>query len=890
MAQHSGSVSPRSTLATLTEIHDHLRLLWARLGTPHCWQCGAPIRRHTIPEIVRQTLALPEGAKIYLLAPVVRGAKGDHAEVFQQLRQAGFLRARVDGVLTEVRDNPRLNPKVSHTIDWVVDRLVVRPGIEERLTESLRTAARHGNGSVIVTHAEEGDWTDLTFSTRYACPNCQISYDELTPRSFSFNNPQAACPRCDGLGVVLELDPQRVVPRRDLPLSQLLSRLKEQTGGRVKLSKAEQATLLELLETFPTPPGVAWGPKTPLALWPEAVFAVLLHGRDDTVPPLPGLLPQLRRLGEAEDGADGDSPLTLDDFAGQLPCPECGGARLRPEARSVRFAGRALHEVTALTVDAALAWFSSAACGLAGSASLALPAKPQAADQTAQSAIKTVLFREITHRLHFLQEVGLGYLTLDRPAPTLSGGEAQRARLATYLGAGLLGVCYILDEPTIGLHPRDTARLLAALRGLQTGGNTVVVVEHDEAVMRAADYLIDMGPGAGRNGGRVVAHGTVAEVLRNPESLTAAYLRGTGVPPVEVSTGGTPVPRSRALVVRGGRHHNLKDITVAFPLGGLICVTGVSGSGKSSLVRDTLCPAVRRHLGLNAPPPGAHDAIDGLDHIDKIIEVDQAPLGRSARSNPATYTGVFDEIRKIFASTREAKLRGYGPSRFSFNVRGGRCEECQGQGVRRVALHLLPDLTVPCPVCHGKRFTRPTLEIRYRGLSIADVLDLSVQAARATFENIPHLVRPLQALVDVGLGYLKLGQASSALSGGEAQRVKLAAELARAATGRTLFVLDEPTTGLHFGDVAVLLGVLRRLTMPGNTVVVIEHHLDVIAAADWVIDLGPEAGAAGGRLIVAGTPADVAACLESITGRYLAMSGQGNASNPSRLDSGAPLH
>jgi excinuclease ABC subunit A len=590
---------------------------------------------------------------------------------------------------------------------------------------------------------------------------------------------------------------------------------------------------------------------------PEAQQA-FLHGVDQSGLSFPGLIPELRRRLEAAQTEEEKDGLRV--YAGNLPCPECGGARLNREARSVRFAGRSLPEATALTVDQAAAFFTAAG------SDVSTPADP------AQERVRSLVVTETLHRLHFLQEVGLGYLTLDRPAPTLSGGELQRARLATHLGAGLLGVCYVLDEPTVGLHPRDTDRLLRALRGLQERGNTVLVVEHDEEVIRQADYLVDMGPGAGRLGGWLVAHGTLAEVLASPDSITAKYLRDG---PAALGLTFSPVTpeevRSRpAITIYGARHHNLKNIEVAFPLGCLVCVTGVSGSGKSSLALDILGNAARRHVGLAAPRPGAHERITGLDHMDKVIEVDQSPLGRSARSSPATYTGVFDEVRKIFAGTREAKIRGYTASRFSFNVRGGRCEECQGQGVLKVPLHFLPDLTVPCPVCRGRRFNPATLEVHYRGKSIADVLDLSVEAAREFFANFPAVVRPLQALVDVGLGYLTLGQPSGHLSGGEAQRVKLAAELARTATGRTLFLLDEPTTGLHFADVANLLGVFRRLVALGNTLVVIEHHLDVIAGADWVIDLGPDGGEAGGHLMMAGTPLGVAQCPASLTGQYLA--------------------
>jgi excinuclease ABC subunit A len=759
VAQHLGAPHRRSTLATLTEIHDHLRLLWARLGTPHCYQCGTPIRRHSLAEIVHQTLQRPAGQKVFVLAPLVRDQKGEHKEVFQELRRAGFLRARINGVLIECRDNPKLNPRQCHTIELVIDRLVIRDGLEDRLIESLQTAIKHSGGPLIITEADDGDWHDQMYSTRYACPKCNISYADLTPRSFSFNNPHGACSTCGGMGWV----------------------------GKAEESEEEDN-----------------------------------QGDAVTPPPM---------------------------------CPECGGARLNKEARSVQFAGKGLHEITALTVDEALAWFN------------ALPASKA---NRPQQKIQSLLVREILLRLEFLAKVGLGYLTLDRPAPTLSGGEMQRARLATHLGAGLLGVCYILDEPTIGLHPRDTNRLIEALRGLQQRGNTVIIVEHDEAIIRQADYLIDMGPGAGKQGGRVLASGTVEQVLRNPESVTGRWLTDPSLRGPVAKVNPRPImDPANAVTIVGARHHNLKNITVAFPLGKFVCVTGVSGSGKSSLALDILGNVVRRHLGLKSPPPGEHDRVTGFDGIDRLIEVDQAPLGRSSRSSPATYTGIFDEIRRVFAKTKEAKIRGFGASRFSFNVRGGRCEVCLGHGSRKVALDFLPDLTVPCPACRGRRFNAATLAIRFKGKSIADVLDLCAADALAFFANVPGLVRPLEALVDVGLGYLTLGQSSSTLSGGEAQRVKLAAELAKTATGQTLFLLDEPTTGLHFADVANLLVVLRKLVDKGNTLVILEHNLDVIAAADWVIDLGPEGGAGGGYLLAAGTPAELAKSPVSITGQFL---------------------
>jgi excinuclease ABC subunit A len=763
VAQHLGAPQPRSTLATLTEIHDHLRLLWARLGTPHCYRCGTPIRRQSLPEIVQETLRLPAGQKVMILAPMVRDQKGNHKEVFQDLRQAGFVRARVNGVLIEIRDPPRLNAPQKHTIELVVDRLVIKEGIEDRLIESLQAAIKHSGGPLVVTDIEDGDWHDHLYSTRYACPKCDVIYPELQPRLFSFNSPYGACPHCDGLGLVRDTQ------------------------------------------------------------------------QGDAAAPLAG-----------EDDEDEEPREASKATAATRPCPECGGTRINHEARSVLFAGKAIHEIAEQTIDDAASWFKN------------LPPSPRA------DKIQSQVVHEILERLQFLQQVGLNYLTLDRPVPTLSGGEIQRARLATHLGTGLLGVCYILDEPTVGLHPRDTDRLITALRGLQQRGNTVIVVEHDAAVIRHADYLVDMGPGAGKQGGQVLAAGTVAEVMHNPQSVTAPWLAMRA----QARPAGARPDAGRIEIV-GARHHNLKNVSVTMPLGQFICVSGVSGSGKSSLVHDILCCALRLHLGLSAPLPGAYKHISGLDQVDKIIEVDQASLGRSARSSPATYTGIFDEIRQVFARTREAKVRGYKANRFSFNVRGGRCEACQGRGFRKVALHFLPDLTVPCPVCRGKRFNAATLAIRYKGKSIADVLDLNAADALAFFENIPGLVGPLQALVDVGLGYLTLGQPSPTLSGGEAQRVKLATELARPATGKTLFVLDEPTTGLHFADVANLLGVLRKLVDKGNTLVVIEHNLVVIAAADWVIDLGPDGGEAGGYLLAEGPPKEIAKCEASITGKFL---------------------
>jgi excinuclease ABC subunit A len=784
VGQRAGSPRPRSTLATVTEIHDHLRLLWARLGTPHCPNCGTPIRKHTVAEIVRATLARGEGRKVFLLAPLVQDATGANKEAFQHIRQSGYLRARIDGVLHEIRDTPQLDPRKPHTIELVVDRLVVRPHLEDRFTESIATVAKLGDGRVIVTDLDDGDWHDEAFSTTFACPRCRLALPDPEPRRFSFNNPYGACPTCTGLGFVAAADL-----------------------------------------------------------------------RDERVIPAVGDLSQTTDEDEEDDAASEKSK----SFTGFMLCPDCGGARLNREARAVRFAGKGLHEVTALSVADALRWFEES--------------PKQESDAPVEPSLiraRDVLLAEITTRFRFLDAIGLGYLTLDRPAPTLSGGELQRARLATFLGGGLRGVCYILDEPTMGLHPRDTDRLLRALRTLQKRGNTVIVVEHDEAVIRHADWLLDIGPGAGKDGGRLLAVGPTAQVLANPQSVTGMWLsRSAGDPPARISEPSVSAGEPPALRIRNARHHNLQDLDVSIPLGRLVVITGVSGSGKSSLARDILGYAARRHFGLIAPPPGAHDGIDGLEQLDKLIEVDQKPLGRSSRSCPATYTGLFDELRQVFTTTRTAKTRGYKANRFSFNTRGGRCEECLGRGGLKPGGAWLPDLRVPCPACHGRRFNPATLEILYRGKSIADVLEMTVAEALAFFVNLPALQKSLQPLADVGLGYLTLGQPSSTLSGGEAQRVKLATELARSTTGRTLYLLDEPTTGLHLSDVANLVRVLRQLVSAGNTVVVIEHHLDVIAVADWVLDLGPDAGAAGGNLVFAGPPRELAKCAASVTGQYL---------------------
>jgi excinuclease ABC subunit A len=842
--QRAGSHHPRSTVATVTEIYDYLRLLMARLGEASCYRCGAPIRQQSPEEILERLMALGDGTRVVLLAPLVRGRKGQHAETFEQIRKAGLVRARVDGEVYELDALPELARQKAHTIEAVVDRIVIREAGRSRLAESLRTAVQMAEGTVIACHgvpasgtggAAPVQWRDELFSTRYACPNCKISYQELEPRTFSFNSPYGACPACEGLGVRVDFDADLIAP----DLSRSLAR-----GAIVPWRDVRPGVLRrykEALAEFLSANDLCW--NTPLAKFTPKQRQQLLGGARG----FPGVLQLVAE--EYEATGDVERRDQLEAFRAETACPECGGSRLRPEARAVRLAGKAIHEVSQLTVSQAAVFF----------AELHFAREDQ--------AIAQPLVGEIRSRLDFLHKVGLDYLTLDRPAQTLSGGESQRIRLATGIGSSLVGVCYVLDEPSMGLHPRDNDRLIDALRQLQLRGNSVLVVEHDEAVMRRADWLVDMGPDAGLHGGRVVAQGSPSEVSRNDLSLTGRYLSGQARIPLPSQR--REVSSKRALVLEGATCNNLKDLTARFPLGVFVCVTGVSGSGKSSLLNETLARAVFRELYGSGPKPAPYKSLKGLKQIDKLVQVDQSPIGRTPRSNPATYTGAFDEIRKVFITTREARLRGYKAGRFSFNVKGGRCEECQGHGLQKIEMNFLPDLYVTCPVCQGKRFNRQTLEARYRGKSIADVLDLRVDEALAFFENFPVLRRQLGALDEVGLGYLTLGQSSTTLSGGESQRIKLAAELCRVETGRTLYILDEPTTGLHFDDIQKLLAVLNRLVDLGNTVIVIEHHLDVIKSSDWLIDLGPEGGEAGGRILAAGTPEDLAALPDNATGRYL---------------------
>jgi excinuclease ABC subunit A len=838
--QRVGTANPRSTVATVTEIHDYLRLLYARTGVAHCPNCGQAIRRQTPEQMVASVLAMTEGRKVLVLAPLVRGRKGEHREAFQAIRRAGLLRARVDGQVLEMKEEPpHLARTKPHDVEAVVDRLVVREGIRPRLAESIDLALKLSEGTIILSAQTADGWEDIRLSVNYACPDCGTGFDELEPRTFSFNSPHGACPSCDGLGTVSAFSPELVVPDRARSLAEgalAPAGLLGPKSGDGFLHAPELTAFLKRHRLATT---------SALGSWPAKTYQKFLQG--DPEHGFEGVLPRLER---ALASARTESQRTaLERFREQSPCPACLGTRLRPEGRSVTVGGRTLPEVSSLPL-------SEAHTFLAG-----LTFDP------ALERIGPPLVLEVVSRLAFLERVGLGYLSLDRSADSLSGGELQRVRLATQIGSGLVGVCYILDEPTAGLHPRDTERLLGSLKELRDQGNSVVIVEHDEATIRAADWMVDLGPGAGPDGGLIVAAGRPDDLVASGASQTARYLRpGTRIE-VPHSTRLSQSPGWLSVV--GASERNLKQVDARFPVATLTCVTGVSGSGKSTLVHDVLARALRRALGGGGERPGAHRRIEGLELIDKLIEIDQAPIGRGPRSTPATYTGVYDEVRKVFARTREAKLRGYSASRFSFNVKGGRCEACEGQGFRKVEMNFLPDLFVPCTVCGGKRFNRQTLEVRFKGRSIGDVLEMRVDAAREFFDAQPKVRHGLDALHAAGLGYVTLGQSSTTLSGGEAQRVKLAAELGRSATGRTLYILDEPTTGLHFADVERLLGVLHRLADLGNTVVVIEHNLDVIRSADWVIDLGPDGGNDGGRVVAAGTPRQVADTPESATGRFL---------------------
>ena len=853
--QKTAGANPRSTVGTITEVYDYLRLLWARTGTPHCPNDGSPVERQSASQITDLVLEWPEGTKIEVLAPLVRGRKGEFRDVFEAMRKQGFVRARINGETYDLSDVPKLNRRQNHEIAVVVDRLVVRAADRGRLADSIETALKAAEGVVEVVR-QTGSPRSRLFSERYACPKCGLSLPELEPRQFSFNSPYGACPDCSGLGTRREVNAELVLGDHSLSILEGVVLPWGEPSGYLR-----KVVLPALAKTYKFDLNTAWQDLSP------AVQKTLLRGAPGKTITYQydserwhgsyesgwkGVLDHVeKRYRETASDAVREQ---LEQYMVEQACPTCGGRRLKPESLAVLVAGRSIGDIVALPVREALDFFSH------------IPLRSNGRAGVDPEIAKPIL-KEVTDRLRFLVDVGLDYLTLDRSAVTLSGGEAQRIRLATQIGSRLVGVLYILDEPSIGLHQRDNARLLSTLRELRDLGNTVLVVEHDEETIRSADYVVDLGPRAGRHGGEVVAAGALDDVLRHRDSLTARYLRGELRIPVP--------PRrriasdDRMLRVVGARHHNLKDLTVEFPLGLFVAVTGVSGSGKSTLVTDILYQSLARHFYRAKVVPGAHERIEGLDHIDKVIDIDQSPIGRTPRSNPATYTGLFTPIRELFTYLPESKLRGYGPGRFSFNVKGGRCEACQGDGLVKVEMHFLPDVYVPCEVCKGRRYNRETLEVRYKGKSIADVLDLTVADALDFFEHQPRIRTKLELLNDVGLGYIHLGQSATTLSGGEAQRVKLATELSKRDTGRTLYILDEPTTGLHFEDVRLLLEVLHRLVDKGNTVVVIEHNLDVVKTADWVIDLGPEGGELGGRVVAAGPPEKIAQSKGSHTGEYV---------------------
>ncbi|MGA0220962.1 MAG: excinuclease ABC subunit UvrA [Candidatus Nanopelagicales bacterium] len=852
--QKSTSRNPRSTVGTITEVYDYLRLLYARIGKPHCPECGDPISRQTPQQIVDQVLDLPAKTRFQVLAPLVRDRKGEYGELFQQLQTQGYSRARVDGVVYGLDEVPKLKKQERHTVEVVVDRLTVNKESRRRLTDSVETALGLGHGYVVLDFVdrEEGDpERERIYSEHLACPRDGLSFEELEPRSFSFNSPFGACPECSGLGTTREVDIELVVPDVDRSLSE---------GAIAPWSRGTVSGYFSrLLEAIADEIGV--DVETPWKKIPARSKRVILEGYDEPIhvqyrnrygrrrsyyTEYEGVVPYVkRRHAEAETDASRER---FEGYMREVPCSACSGSRLKPLTLAVTIAGKSIADIASLPIGEAADVLSS----------LSLSER--------ESVIASRVLKEVNERLQFLVDVGLHYLSMDRAAGTLAGGEAQRIRLATQIGSGLVGVLYVLDEPSIGLHQRDNHRLIETLVRLRDLGNTLIVVEHDEDTIRTADWVVDIGPGAGEHGGQIVVSGTVSELVANPESITGQYLsgsRGIDVPAVRR-------PQERGwITIKGAREHNLQNVSARFPLGNFVCVTGVSGSGKSTLVNDILFNVLARDLNGARLVPGKHKSISGTDQIDKVVHVDQSPIGRTPRSNPATYTGVFDHIRKLFAATAEAKVRGYQPGRFSFNVKGGRCEACSGDGTIRIEMNFLPDVYVPCEVCHGDRYNRETLEVHYKGKTIAEVLDLPIEDALSFFEAVPAIARHLSTLVDVGLGYVRMGQSAPTLSGGEAQRVKLASELQKRSTGRTVYVLDEPTTGLHFEDIRKLLGVLQSLVDKGNTVIVIEHNLDVIKSADWIVDLGPEGGSGGGTVVAEGTPESVAAAEASHTGGFL---------------------
>jgi len=849
--QKTTSRNPRSTVGTVTEIYDYMRLLFARAGVPHSPATGLPIESQTVSQMVDRVMGMSEGTRLYLLAPIVRGRKGEYRRELQEMAKRGFQRVRIDGELYEIDEVPALNKKLKHDIEIVVDRLVLKPGLEQRLADSFETALGLADGLAFTEDADGGART--TFSARFACPVTGFTIDEIEPRLFSFNNPFGACPSCDGLGTEMYFDPELVIPDDRLSLDE---------GTVAPWANSTSQYYGQTLESLAGHFG--FKTSTPFKKLKKSVREMLLYGSDDedvtmryndghksydVHKPFEGVIPNMeRRWRETDSSWVRDE---LGRYQTVTTCEACGGHRLKQEALAVKLDGLHISEVADMSIDAAALWFASLEAKLS----------------TKQAQIAERILREINERLGFLVDVGLDYLTLSRASGTLSGGESQRIRLASQIGSGLTGVLYVLDEPSIGLHQRDNARLLETLKRLRDLGNTVIVVEHDEDAILAADYLIDMGPGAGVHGGAVVAFGTPEKVMKNPDSLTGQYL--TGARKIPMPTTRRTAKKGRKLTVRGARANNLQNVTVDFPLGTFTCITGVSGGGKSTLVIETLYRALARRLHRNRLHAGEHDSIEGLEVIDKIVDIDQSPIGRTPRSNPATYTGAFTPIRDWFAGLPESKTRGYKPGRFSFNVKGGRCEACQGDGVIKIEMHFLPDVYVQCDVCTGHRYNRETLEIRFRDNNISDVLDMTIDEAAGFFKAVPSIRDKMAMLQKVGLGYIHLGQQATTLSGGEAQRVKLAKELSKRATGKTLYILDEPTTGLHFADVEKLLEVLQALVDTGNTVIVIEHNLEVIKTADWIIDLGPEGGNKGGKIVAAGTPEDVAATKGSFTGQYL---------------------
>ncbi|MFR4589129.1 MAG: excinuclease ABC subunit UvrA [Eisenbergiella sp.] len=850
--QKSTNRNPRSTVGTVTEIYDYFRLLYARIGTPHCPDCGREIKKQSVDQMVDQIMGMPEGTRIQLLAPVVRGRKGRHEKVLERAARSGYVRVRIDGSLYELSEEISLDKNIKHNIEIVVDRLIVKPGIERRLTDSIENVLNLADGLLFVDRVGTEEEM-MTFSQSFSCPDCGISVDEIEPRSFSFNNPFGACPECYGLGYKMEFDPELMIPDRTKSINEGAITVLGWQSCQQPGSFAN-AILQALAKEY------KFDLSTPFEQYPEKIQNILLYGtggkevmvyyegqrgRGEYPVAFEGLVKNVERR-YRETGSD-YTKQEYETFMRITPCKLCKGQRLKKESLAVTVCGKNIFEVTSMFIGELHEFMD----------------EMQLTEQ--QHLIGDQILKEIRARVGFLVDVGLDYLSLSRATATLSGGEAQRIRLATQIGSGLVGVCYILDEPSIGLHQRDNDKLLATLKNLRDLGNTLIVVEHDEDTMRAADYIVDVGPGAGSHGGQIVACGTVEDIMDTPESITGQYLSGA----IKI-----PVPEKRRkpagwLKVRGAAENNLKNIDVKFPLGVFTCVTGVSGSGKSSLVNEILYKHLARDLNRARCIPGKHAGIDGIDQLDKVIDIDQSPIGRTPRSNPATYTGVFDMIRDLFASTADAKAKGYKKGRFSFNVKGGRCEACGGDGIIKIEMHFLPDVYVPCEVCSGKRYNRETLDVKYKGKSIFDVLDMTVEEALTFFENVPSIQRKIQTLYDVGLSYVKLGQPSTELSGGEAQRIKLAAELSKRSTGRTIYILDEPTTGLHFADVHKLIEILHRLAEGGNTVVVIEHNLDVIKTADYIIDIGPEGGLGGGRVIAQGTPEQVAECEQSYTGHYV---------------------